>query len=166
MKTFNKIATAVALSLGLAATAYAQQGPMGGGIGPCAQQGGQQVQGCMGMGQGRMQTMQGGMGMGRMQAMNYGGRQGAGCQQANGGPGCGFANNAGARPQVGQQLMTPEERIAMREKMRAAATPEERQQLMAANHAEMQKRAAEKGITLPEQPGPYGRAGRGPNAAQ
>jgi len=164
MKTFNKIATAVALSLGLAATAYAQQGPMGGGMGPCAQQGGQQVQGCMGMGQGRMQTMQGGMG--RMQAMNYGGRQGAGCQQGNRGTGCDFANNPGARPKVGQQLMTPEERIAMREKMRTAATPEERQQLMAANHAEMQKRAAEKGITLPEQPGPYGRAGRGPNAAQ
>ena len=154
MKTFNKIALAVALSFGLAATAYAHPGRMGGGMGPCAQQGGQQ------------QNMQGNMGPGRMQAMNYGGRQGAGCQQANRGPGCDFANNPGARPQVGQQLMTPEERIAMREKMRAAATPEERQQLMAANHAEMQKRAAEKGITLPEQPGPYGRAGRGPNAAQ
>ncbi len=164
MKTFNTIATAVALSVGLAATVYAQQGPMGGGMGSCAQQGGQQVQGCAGMG--RMQTMQGGMGMGHMQGMNYGGRQGAGCQQANHGPGCDFANNPDARPQAGQQLMTPEERTAMREKMRAAATPEERQQIMAANHAEMQKRAAEKGITLPEQPGPYGRANRGPNAAQ
>jgi Spy/CpxP family protein refolding chaperone len=61
----------------------------------------------------------------------------------------------------GAQLMTPEERTAMMEKMRNAKTPEERQALMAANHAEMQKRAAEKGITLPEQAGPgaFGRGG-------
>ena len=154
MKTFNKIAIAVALSLGLAATAYAQPGRMGGGMGPCAQQGGQQqMQGGMGMGQGRMQNM------------NYGGKQGAGCPQANSGQGCNFTNNQGARPQAGQQLMTPEERTAMREKMRNAQTPEERQQIAMANHAEMQKRAAEKGITLPEFRGPRGRAGTGPNAA-
>jgi hypothetical protein len=147
MKTFNKIAIAVALSLGLAATAYAQPGRMGGGMGPCAQQGGQQqnMQGNMGqgrmqgmnqggMGQGRMQGMQGNMGQGRMQAVNFNGKQGA-----------------------GQQLMTPEERTAMQDKMRNAKSPEERQQLATANHAEMQKRAAEKGITLPEQRGPYGR---------
>jgi len=162
-ENFNKIATAVTLSLGLAATAYAQQGPMGAAW-DLARNRRPAGAGLHGHGSGRMQTMQGGMG--RMQAMNYGGRQGAGCQQGNRGTGCDFANNPGARPKVGQQLMTPEERIAMREKMRTAATPEERQQLMAANHAEMQKRAAEKGITLPEQPGPYGRAGRGPNAAQ
>ena len=141
MKTSNKIAIAVALSLGLTAAAYAQQGQFGNCTGPNAEQGcQQQMQGRMG--QGRMQGMQGNMGQGRMQAMNYGGNRGTG-------------------PQAGRQLMTPEERTAMQEKMRNAKSPEERQQLMAANHAEMQKRAAEKGITLPEQRGPYGR-GAGP----
>lgn len=56
-------------------------------------------------------------------------------------------------------LATPEERQAMREKMRAAATPEERQKIAAANHAEMQKRATEKGITLPESRGHRGMHG-------
>jgi hypothetical protein len=57
-------------------------------------------------------------------------------------------------PAAAQQLMTPEERTATMEKMRAAKTPEERQQIAAATRAEMQKRAAEKGITLPEQRAP------------
>ncbi len=57
-------------------------------------------------------------------------------------------------------LATPEERTAMREKMRNAATPEERQKIAEANHAEMQKRAKEKGITLPEARGPHGRHGK------
>ena len=46
---------------------------------------------------------------------------------------------------AGQQLMTPEERSAMMEKMRDAKTPEERQKLAEANRAEMRKRAQEKG---------------------
>jgi len=61
----------------------------------------------------------------------------------------------GAQHGAGQQLMTPEERTALQEKMRNAKTPEERQQIAATTRAEMQKRATEKGITLPE--------GRGPN---
>jgi len=56
-------------------------------------------------------------------------------------------------PQAAQQLMTPEERTATMEKMRAAKTPEERQQIAAATRAEMQKRATERGITPPEQHG-------------
>ena len=75
-----------------------------------------------------------------------------------GGPGrmgAGFGGQA-----AGNQLMTPEEWAAHREKMAGAATPEERQQIAAANHAEMQKRAAEKGVTLPQQFGPRG--GMGP----
>ncbi|MEK7787287.1 MAG: hypothetical protein AAB658_17945 [Chloroflexota bacterium] len=60
----------------------------------------------------------------------------------------------------GQQLMSPEERTALKEKMRSAATPEERQKLAEATHAEMQKRAKEKGITLPDHRGPG--AGFGP----
>jgi hypothetical protein len=89
--------------------------------------------------------MGGGMGPGMMGGMMRGGM----------GPGA-----MGSR-MAGQQLMTPEEQTAMREKMRNAATPEERQKLAEANHAEMQKRAKEKGVTLPEMRGP-GR-GMGPN---
>jgi hypothetical protein len=61
----------------------------------------------------------------------------------------------------GARLMTPEERTALREKMRNA-TPEERQQIAAATHAEMRKRAQEKGVSLPEGHGP--RAGTGAQA--
>ena len=60
----------------------------------------------------------------------------------------------------GAQLMTPEERLAMREKMRNAATFEDRRALADANRAEMQKRAREKGITLPDTRGPH--YGHGP----
>ena len=60
----------------------------------------------------------------------------------------------GAQHGAGQQLMTPEERTALQEKMRNAKTPEERQQIAATTRAEMQKRATEKGITLPEGRGP------------
>lgn len=58
--------------------------------------------------------------------------------------------SGGAGHGAGQQLMTPEERTALREKMRNAKSPEERQQIAAANRAEMQKRAKEKGVTLHE----------------
>jgi len=68
----------------------------------------------------------------------------------------------GAEHGAGQQLMSPEERTALQEKMRNAKTPEERQQIAAANRAEMQKRATEKGITLPEGRGP--RTGATPQA--
>ncbi len=124
MKNSYKVATGVAaaLSLGLAAVAFAHPGSMGGGTGG-------------GTGPG----MRGGMGQGTMM---------------HGGP-------AGAA--AGQQLMTPEERTAMREKMRSAQTTEERQKLAEANHAEMERRAKDKGITLPQAHGP--RAGFGRNFA-
>ena len=48
-----------------------------------------------------------------------------------------------------RELMTPAERLAMMDKMMDAKTSEERQAIMTANHAEMEKRAKEKGITLP-----------------
>jgi hypothetical protein len=90
--------------------------------------------------EGKHEGMHGGMhgGMGAMGAM--------GGMQQHGGP--------------GQQLMTPQEREALREKMRSAKSPEERQAVAAANRAEMEKRAKEKGIALPEQRGP-GRQGAG-----
>jgi len=65
----------------------------------------------------------------------------------------------GAEHGAGQQLMSPEERTALQEKMRNAKTPEERQQIAAANRAEMQKRATEKGVTLHEGHGPRHGAG-------
>jgi len=68
----------------------------------------------------------------------------------------------GAQHGAGQQLMTPEERTALQEKMRNAKTPEERQQIAATTRAEMQKRATEKGITLPEGRSP--RTGTTPQA--
>jgi len=68
----------------------------------------------------------------------------------------------GAGPAAAQQLMTPEEQTAFREKMQNAKTPEERQKLAEANRAEMEKRAKEKGITLPQTHGP--RAGFGPQS--
>ena len=130
MNKLNKIAIAVALSLGLAAAAFAQPGQMGGNMGPGAQ-GGPQA--------GMQHGMRGGHGPAGMQ-------------------------RGAQAPQAAQQLMTPEERTATMEKMRSAKTPEERQQIATATRTEMQKRATEKGITLPEHSGPQGR-GMGPNAA-
>lgn len=94
----------------------------------------------------------GGMGPHMTSGMQHGMKGGMGREGM--GPGTGHG------PAAGQQLMTPEERTALIEKMRNAATPEERQKLAEANRAEMQKRAQEKGITLPEHRGPH--AGFGP----
>lgn len=80
------------------------------------------------------------------------------------GPGAGMHQGmmGGAGPwAAAQQLMTPEERTALHEKMLAAKTPQERQTIALANRAEMEKRAKEKGITLPEARGPHGGHGHG-----
>lgn len=100
------------------------------------------------------EQMGGGMGPGAMGGTQYG---------MQGGMRQGGMSHGAAGRMAGQQLMTDEERTELRDKMRAAATPEERQTLADATRAEMQKRAEEKGITLPEQRGP--RAGFGRNAA-
>ena len=97
--------------------------------------------------------MGGGMGPGMMGGM--------GPMAMRGGMGPGAMGAGFAGPAAAQQLMTPEERTATINKMRNAATPEERQKLADATRTEMQKRAKEKGITLPEPRGP--RAGFGPN---
>ena len=99
------------------------------------------------MGGSRGEGMHGGMHHGMHGGMHHGAQGGQ--------EGRGAAN----------QLMTPEEREAFREKMRSAKTPEERQQIAQANRSEMQKRAQEKGITLHEHRGPRGRMGPGPAAA-
>ena len=48
-----------------------------------------------------------------------------------------------------RELMTPAERLNMMDKMIDAKTPEERQSIMTSTHAEMEKRAKAKGISLP-----------------
>lgn len=128
MKQSHKFAVGVVASLGLGiavAAAYAQTGPMGGGMGP---------------------HMQGGMQHGAQGGMQHGAKGGTG----HGPMGAGAAGHG-----VGQQLMTPEERTALQEKMRSAKTPEERQKIAEATRTEMQKRAQEKGITLPKHRGPH-----------
>jgi hypothetical protein len=127
------ISISTALSLGLAAAAVsAHPGQMGGGM-------------RHGMHDSMGQGMPGGEQHGRHE-----GRSARGERHGEHGP------------RAGLGLMTPEERTAMREKMRAAKTPEERQQIAAANRAEIEKRAKEKGVTLPEHRGPRGRHGAGP----
>ena len=94
------------------------------------------------------------------------GQMGAGMGPgAQDGMGPGAMRHGAQAPQAAQQLMTPEERTATQEKMRAAKTPEERQQIATATRTEMEKRAKDKGITLPEQRGHHGRHGVGPSAA-
>jgi hypothetical protein len=156
MKQSHKFAAGVIASLGLGiavATAYANPGQMGGGMGPQAgaqhgAQGGMQ-HGAQGNAQhgtkgGMQRGAQGDAHHGTKGGMQHGAQGGQGSARGHGTAGHG----------AGAQLMTPEERTALQEKMRNA-TPEERQQIAATTRAEMQKRATEKGMTLPE--------GRGPN---
>jgi len=127
MKPSHKFAAGIVASLGLGiavATAYAQPGQMGDGMG---------------------HEMKGGMQHGAKGGMQHGAKGGT----QHGGMGGGAGHGAG------QQLMTPEERTALQEKMRNARTPEERQQIATATRTEMEKRAKEKGITLPEHRGPH-----------
>ncbi|MCW8955929.1 MAG: hypothetical protein OQL09_03530 [Gammaproteobacteria bacterium] len=55
------------------------------------------------------------------------------------------------RTQVyGWQLMTPEERIQHRNKMRSMKTQQEREQYLMEHHKRMQERAEEQGVSLPD----------------
>ncbi len=58
----------------------------------------------------------------------------------------------------GSQLMSDDERDDFRARMRAAATPEERERLRQEHHEQMRQRAAARGISLPEVP-PAARGG-------
>lgn len=136
MNKLTTIATAVALSLGLATTAIAHQGSMGGKSGEGSQH----------------------------QGMQHGGKHGGG-KHAGRGESCdGEKSQKSSQRDAIRSLMSEEERNNFRDQMRNAKTPEERQQIAAAGRAEMEKRAAEKGVTLPEHRGHHGR-GMGPNAA-
>ncbi len=65
----------------------------------------------------------------------------------------------------GSQLMTQQERAEYRSKMHTAKTAEEREQIRREHHERMKKRAAERGVTLTEEPPARGR-GMGPCGGQ
>lgn len=67
-------------------------------------------------------------------------------------------------PIYGAQLMTQQERLEYRDRMRTARTQEEREQLRIQHHDQMQARAKERGASLPEVP-PM-RGGVGPGGGQ
>ena len=60
----------------------------------------------------------------------------------------------------GSQMMTSQERIEQRKKMRAAKTTEDRERIRAEHHEAMKMRAQERGVTLPDTP-PDGGMGMG-----
>jgi hypothetical protein len=57
-----------------------------------------------------------------------------------------------APPIYGSQLMTQQERTEYRNRMSQAKTAEERERLRQEHHRQMQARAQERGITLPDEP--------------
>jgi hypothetical protein len=63
----------------------------------------------------------------------------------------------------GSQLMTAAERRSYRNQMRSLKTAQEREALRKQHHEQMQKRATERGMTLPDMPPSQG-AGMGPGA--
>lgn len=62
------------------------------------------------------------------------------------------ASFAADPPIYGSQLMTNQERIEHRNKLREAKTTEEREQVRLQHHEQMQLRAKERGMTLPDAP--------------
>ncbi|MFA6014315.1 MAG: hypothetical protein WC742_04545 [Gallionellaceae bacterium] len=68
---------------------------------------------------------------------------------------------AAQQPQrmYGSQLMTQQERIEYRAKMRAAKSADERAMIRKEHHEKMKLRAKERGVELPENP-PVGRVAR------
>ena len=78
------------------------------------------------------------------------------------------------RDQVyGSQLMTSAERTSYRKQMRSLKTAQEREAFRQQHHEQMQKRAAERGVSLPDTPprqgggmGPGGGMGQGAGAQQ
>ncbi|WP_407279361.1 hypothetical protein U5817_00730 [Aromatoleum evansii] len=80
-----------------------------------------------------------------------------------------FAQPAGGLPPIaddapifGSQMMTAQERLEHRDRMRAANTLEEREKIRAEHHEQMVKRAKERGVTLPDEPPMRGGAMMGP----
>jgi hypothetical protein len=70
-------------------------------------------------------------------------------------------------PVFGRELMTDQEMAEHRARMRAAATPEEREKIRQEHHQQMVERAKQRGITLPETPpGPPPGRGMGKGMGQ
>ncbi len=63
-------------------------------------------------------------------------------------------------PIYGSQMMTEQERMEYRNQMMNAKSDQEREQIRMEHHTQMQARAKERGVTLPENP-PMGK-GMGP----
>lgn len=57
-----------------------------------------------------------------------------------------------AQSMYGSQLMTEQERIEHRTKMRSLQTDDERDAYRAEHHRRMQERATQMGVTLPDEP--------------
>lgn len=64
----------------------------------------------------------------------------------------------------GSQLMTQQERLDFRARMSAATTAEEREQIRNEHHEQMQLRAKEQGVTLPDSPPAGGDGMMGPGS--
>jgi len=131
---------AMLIGAAVALPAMAQGGPGAGG-GPGAQGAGPCTTNC-------------GPGWGGGPGMGPGGRGGPGM-----GPGMGGGPRHGMGPGMmrynqrntaGWSLMTPEERTAHRDKMRSLKTYDECKTVQSSQHALMETRAKEKGVTLPE----------------
>ncbi|MDP2810618.1 MAG: hypothetical protein Q8O34_10765 [Rhodocyclaceae bacterium] len=65
----------------------------------------------------------------------------------------------------GSELMTQQERIEYRSKMRAAKTAEKREQVRLEHHERMKERAKQRGVTLPDEPPARG-GGMGPGGGR
>ena len=61
----------------------------------------------------------------------------------------------------GSQLMTPRERLEYRNRMRDATSQAERERIRAEHHQEMQERARQRGVALPDMPPAVGQSGMG-----
>lgn len=66
------------------------------------------------------------------------------------------------RPIYGSQLMTQQERVDYRARMRNLRTAQERERFRLEHHERMQERARARGITLPDEPPARGGRGMGP----
>lgn len=67
------------------------------------------------------------------------------------------------QPIYGSQMMTDQERSQYRDSMRSAESASERERIRRENHERMKARAAERGVTLPDEMPAQG-MGRGPGA--
>lgn len=56
------------------------------------------------------------------------------------------------QPVYGSQMMTEQERMEYQQRMKSAKTEQEREQIRAEHHVQMQERAKNQGITLPDTP--------------